>query len=220
MSCWRRSVLGTAVLFMVIGLAYSAGRLGATAADEKPGAPTAVGGAPRSLPPQNEAAYVLPFQGRLTDEKGAALKVGDYDITFSFYEDETNGTAKLSRTLKTFRVDTDGIVETEIQLSGAADFSETLIDGRVLYLGVRVDPVGAAAQPRPEMSPRIKILPVLFAKNAGRLSNHCWAEIDFRLRRLERMTNAIPDPQVENKPDCMKEDYLTDYIKRTRGPGG
>src|SRR5437773_2325715 len=81
---------------------------------------------------------------------------------------------------------------------------------RQLYLGVRVqDKEGADLLSSPEMVPRICIWPVLFAKNAGRLSNHTWDEIDDRLSALERKTSSIMDPTPQPKRNPVP-----------KGPGG
>lgn len=204
------------IVFTAIG-SYFAGLLPAVA-DEPAAKPHTTASKPEtsSFP---AGPYALPFQGRLTDEKGAALLDGLYDVTFGLYFEEVNGTAGVVCTQKNVKISSDGLLDTEINLSDDPNFKPQIIDGRVLYLGVRVDKAGTEPQPRPEMSPRIRILPVLFAKNAGRFANHEWDEIEFRLRRLERLTHQTTDPEPEPNPPCYPStmdslDYRNGFMKK------
>jgi hypothetical protein len=163
-------------------------------------------------------SYLLPFQGRLTDAAGIVIPAGRYDITFGLYLEEKNGTARVTCARKGVEVGPDGSLDLEIDFAEDRNFKPELINGQLLYLGLRVDNTASTGEPRPEMSPRIKILPVLYARNAGRISNHDWKEIDFRLRRLERLTQNTEDPQPEAQPSGYPDDL--DYRKQLLKPSG
>ncbi|MDB5350650.1 MAG: hypothetical protein JWN86_1897 [Planctomycetota bacterium] len=150
---------------------------------------------------------LLPFQGRLTTAAGAPLPEGEAKAVFSLYDSPTGGAAAWTSGPLKFKVASGGLVHAT--LGGEANPLEAKVDfSREVYLGVKVDDPSNAtlAADEPEMLPRVRILPVLFANNAGRLVNHSWEELDFRLKRLERKTASIADPDSEMMPAGLGED--------------
>jgi hypothetical protein len=115
---------------------------------QSPGQPT--GDQPEGIQaPAQTVGAMIPIQGRLTDTSGRNLADGNYDVTFRLYDAFEDGTLVCE---DRFLVHvTDGLFATHISLC-----PPSLIDGRPLYLGIKV-------QGDEEMAPRQAIYPVPYA---------------------------------------------------------
>lgn len=107
-------------------------------------------GQAEGVQPQGVSGVVpgsIPIQGRLTDASGNPL-TGTYSVMFSLYESSSGGTAVCT--------DTRSVIVTNGLFSDNMNGCASDIDGRALYLGVKV---GSDA----EMTPRQAVLAVPYA---------------------------------------------------------
>lgn len=119
------------------------------------------------------APQVIPFQGRLANQKGSVYSSGTYTIVFCLYDAPVGGTA-----LWTERHTNVGLVNgmvnvflgSIVPLDGQ-DFTQTR------YLGITIDADGNANTADPEMVPRQMIVPAFFAKDSESLQGADWSAI-------------------------------------------
>lgn len=120
-----------------------------------------------------DAPYLIPFQGRLTDQKGVAYTEGQYTLIFNLYDTAVGGTS-----LWTERHEKVGVINGMVNLFLGSitsldeqDFSKTR------YLGITVDADGNANSYDPEMIPRQMIIPAFHAQNANKLQGMDWSAV-------------------------------------------
>ena len=125
---------------------------------------------PRSARPATVASrpapMVLPFQGRMTTPDGKPLPVGETTASFAIYDTPSGGTATWASGPLRLKVTTGGLVLAD--LGGEANPLDRVDFSREMYLGVRVDDPDNAipADQEPELLPRVRISPTLFARRA------------------------------------------------------
>lgn len=100
---------------------------------------------------------VISYQGVLSDESGRPL-TGPYTMTFGLYDVSEGGTALWLETQPVTA--TDGLFN--VYLGATSTLTETLFDGRDLYLGVAV---GTDS----EMTPRTRVGSVPYAFTSGQV---------------------------------------------------
>lgn len=195
----RLALPGLVLLSVIVATSYFLGRAGSIASEQGSTSPRPNRDAKLDrFPP---AGYVLPISGRLTDGGGKPLKEGKYKVLVSLYSGAEKGATPDCSSEITLEVGDNGQFASHLDLKDFSGFQADIIDGRLLYLGIRVetDAEGRPSIGSPELTPRICIWPVLFAKNAGLLSGVTWEHIDERLRKLEEKTRFLSVPDRNKK---------------------
>lgn len=122
---------------------------------------------PNSSFAQSASPALIPFQGRLTDQTGAAYSTGQFTITFNLYDQAIGGTSVWTERHEKVSV-INGMVNAflgSVNSIDSVDFSTTK------YLGIAVDADDNATTPEPEMVPRTMILGAFHAKKAEVATN-------------------------------------------------
>ena len=137
------------------------------------------------------APWLLPFQGRLTTSDGKPLTEGETTAVFALYDAPTGGAAVWSSGPLKLKVGPGGLVHATLggeanPLEGKADFS------REVYLGVKVDDPSntTPASDEPEMLPRVRIVPALFAIRSK------MAEDSYSVRGINVFDHVVPTGTV------------------------
>ncbi|MGA1865582.1 MAG: hypothetical protein ACMUHX_11040 [bacterium] len=110
---------------------------------------------------------LINFQGHLTDQQGNALD-GTYNIKFSIYPSDPNAGSLWTEEHNDVSV-SNGVVN--VLLGSITNFDEPvkITFGEERYLGITIDCDHDPNTEEPEMTPRQKILPAIYAYNADRL---------------------------------------------------
>jgi hypothetical protein len=141
---------------------------------------------PHSSFAQSASPALIPFQGRLTDQQGAAYQTGQFTITFNLYDQAIGGT-----TVWTERHEKVSVINGMINaFLGSVNSIDSVNFSTTKYLGIAVDADANAATPEPEMVPRTMIVAAFHAKkaevatNATQLNGAGWDAV---------LTNANPN---------------------------
>ncbi len=120
-----------------------------------------------------ESPYLIPFQGRLTDQQGTAYDQGQYTITFNLYSQAVGGSSEWTE-----RHEKVGVVNGMINVFlGSIEALDTMNFSATKHLGITVDADSSALTADPEMVPRQMIIPAIHAKNAQKVAGHDWTTI-------------------------------------------
>lgn len=120
-----------------------------------------------------ESPKLIPFQGRLTNQQGAAYTNNQYSLTFNLYDQAVGGNTVWTERHEKVSV-INGMVNVflgSVSGIGNVDFSTTK------YLGITVDADENPATPDPEMVPRTMIIPAFHAKNTDKMAGFDWSSI-------------------------------------------
>ncbi|MBL9145368.1 MAG: hypothetical protein JNM99_16945 [Verrucomicrobiaceae bacterium] len=163
--------------------------------------------------------YVIPFQGRLTNQQGVAYSSGQYTIVFNIYSQSIGGTTQWTERHEKVGV-TNGMIS--VFLGSITPLPTTTGNPPVAffsttrYLGITVDADDNAATADPEMVPRQMIIPAFHAKNADKMAsqfgNYDWSVVfgtgndpgasNVSLTKIPTLTvdklpNSIPASKLE-----------------------
>lgn len=121
-----------------------------------------------AAPPTNgqttASPQLIPFQGRLTNQAGAAYDSGQFTVTFNFYNLAVGGS-----TAWTERHEKVSVINGTINVFLGSINPITNVDfGTTKYLGITIDADSNPATADPEMVPRTMIIPSFAAKQAER----------------------------------------------------
>lgn len=123
------------------------------------------------------APALIPFQGRLTDQKGVPYTNGQFTLIFNLYDEPVGGNVKWTETHQKVGV-INGMVNVFLGSINAAlgneDFSQTR------YLGITVDADNNPNNPDPEMVPRQMIISAIYSREAGnsvQLAGSDWSAV-------------------------------------------
>ncbi len=135
----------------------------------------------------------IPYQGRLTDDTGAPVADGTYELTFSIYEGKANVTPLWTAPLRNVYV-TGGLFTFDLGYSPS--FPDGLFEDSVRYLGITV---GSDA----EISPRVRLHSVPYAYQALRADTASYVE-------------QVSAEQILNEPGIDRTSYnFIDGISNT-----
>lgn len=128
--------------------------------------------------------YVIPFQGRLTNQQGVAYSSGQYTIVFNIYSQSIGGTTQWTERHEKVGV-TNGMISVFLgsitPLPTTTGNPPVAFFSTMRYLGITVDADDNAATADPEMVPRQMIIPAFHAKNADKMAsqfgNYDWSVV-------------------------------------------
>lgn len=117
------------------------------------------------------------FQGKLTDQQGQSLD-GAYTVIFSLYSTATGGTALWSERHENLSI-TNGLVNALLGSIQSLDEPQRIKFDGPRYLGITIDVDNNENSPDPEMLPRQRIIPAIYAYNASNADTLDGRESDF-----------------------------------------
>ncbi|MFZ4765256.1 MAG: Kelch repeat-containing protein [Roseimicrobium sp.] len=140
--------------------------------------------APCSLLLGQTSPYVIPFQGRLTNQQGVSYSSGQYTIVFNIYDLAIGGSTQWTERHEKVGV-TNGMISVFLgsitTLPTSTGNPPVAFFSTTRYLGITVDADDNAATADPEMVPRQMIIPAFHAKNADKMSstfgNYDWSVV-------------------------------------------
>jgi hypothetical protein len=164
--CEKEKKMKNLKIIAIIGALVLLGFLASRVVAQKPLLPNvyAVTATPVSLDissPQGDDAVAatvsssVSYQGRLTDPDTGAPLNGTYDLEFVFWSASSGGSQVSPTTTRNAQTIANGLYSTQL------DVNPYYVDGRELWLQIRVRETGAASWET--LSPRIEVLPTAYA---------------------------------------------------------
>ncbi len=143
----------------------------------------------------------IPYQGRLTDDTGASVADGQYEMSFSIYNDKTAGKALWTSAPQSIYV-TGGLFN--YNLGYSPSFPNNLFADSVRYLGITIGS-------DPEMTPRIRLQSVPYAYQALRADSADYTDYAEQATHADTAAYvSIADDFVLAAGDTMSDDLAFD----------